>query len=103
MEDEPMSAIVQGLWVGPTLSVMEQLSIASFLRHGHTYHLYVYEDVQHIPAGTVVQDGNQILPSSRIFQYTAHKTYAGFANFFRPRLSNPGRLYNHFPANRRKL
>jgi hypothetical protein len=36
-----MNDIIQGLWVGPELSVMEQLSVSSFLRHGHQYHLYV--------------------------------------------------------------
>ena len=48
-----MSQIIQGLWVGPELSVMEQLSVSSFLRHGHQYHLYVYDDVKNVPAGTL--------------------------------------------------
>src|SRR5258706_6206464 len=38
--------IIQGLWIGPTLSQMEQLSIASFLANGHEYHLFVYDDVK---------------------------------------------------------
>jgi hypothetical protein len=56
-----MNDIIQGLWVGPELSVMEQLSVSSFLRHGHQYHLYVYEDVKNIPEGTTVKDGHEIL------------------------------------------
>jgi hypothetical protein len=82
-EDSPMPAIMQGLWIGKTLSVMEQLSLASFLRHGHPYHLYVYEEVSNVPAGTVLHDGNTIVPARMIFQYTHHQSYAGFANFFR--------------------
>jgi mannosyltransferase OCH1-like enzyme len=78
--------IIQGLWVGPELSVMEQLSIASFLQNGHEYHLYVYDDIKNIPTGAVVKDANQILPASRIFQYKHHATYAGFSNFFRYKL-----------------
>jgi hypothetical protein len=78
--------IVQGLWVGPRLSTMERLSIASFLKNGHEYHLYVYNDVENVPAGTVVKDANLIVPASRIFQYKNRPSYAGFAGVFRFRL-----------------
>lgn len=78
--------IIQGLWIGPELSVMEQLSVSSFLRNGHEYHLYVYDEVRNIPAGTTVKDAAEILPSSRIFQYKHFPTYAGFSNFFRYKL-----------------
>ena len=81
-----MNDIIQGLWIGNELSVMEQLSIASFLRNGHEYHLYVYEDVKNIPSGTTIKDGNEILPASRIFQYKQQASYAGFSNFFRYKL-----------------
>ena len=81
-----MNDIIQGLWVGSELSVMEQLSIASFLRNGHEYQLYVYEDVKNIPFGTTIKDGNEILPASRIFQYKQQASYAGFSNFFRYKL-----------------
>jgi Glycosyltransferase sugar-binding region containing DXD motif len=81
-----MADVIQGLWVGPRLSVMEQLCVSSFLRNGHPFHLYVYQETTGIPPGTVVLDGNRILPASRIFTYREHNTYAGFANFFRYKL-----------------
>jgi mannosyltransferase OCH1-like enzyme len=81
-----MNDLIQGLWIGSELSVMESLSISSFLLNGHQYHLYVYDDVKNIPVGTVIKDGNEILPSSRIFQYKQQATYAGFSNFFRYKL-----------------
>jgi mannosyltransferase OCH1-like enzyme len=81
-----MNDVMQGLWIGPELSVMEQLSIASFLQNGHEYHLYVYDAVKNVPASTVVRDANEILPASRIFQYKHQASYAGFANFFRYKL-----------------
>src|ERR1700716_1693870 len=81
-----MPGIIQSLWIGDRLSVMERLCISSFLHHGHPFHLYVYQDTAGIPPGTVILDGNTILPASRIFTYTEHKTYAGFANFFRYKL-----------------
>jgi mannosyltransferase OCH1-like enzyme len=65
---------------------MERLSISSFLRNGHEYHLYVYEDVADVPRGTVLEDANNILPSSAIFQYKNRASYAGFADVFRFKL-----------------
>lgn len=78
--------IIQGLWVGTALSTMEQLSISSFLRQGHEYHLYAYNELAHVPAGTVLKDANEILPESAIFRYADRPSYAGFANFFRYKL-----------------
>src|SRR4051812_6131780 len=78
--------IIQSLWIGARLSTMERLSIASFLHHGHDYHLFTYGPVEGIPPGTVVQDACEILTESRIFQYRDHASYAGFANFFRYKL-----------------
>jgi hypothetical protein len=78
--------VIQGLWIGPRLSVMEQLSIESFLQNGHAYHLYVYDEVKNIPGDALVKDASEILPASRIFQYKHHATYAGFSNFFRYKL-----------------
>ena len=81
-----MNKIIQGLWIGPELSVMEQLSIASFLRNGHEYHLYVYDELSNVPRGTVIKDASEVLPPSQIFQYKQNQSYAGFANFFRYKL-----------------
>ena len=81
-----LNRIIQGLWIGPELSLMEQLSICSFLQNGHDYHLYVYDEVKNIPAGTVIRNANEILPADRIFQYHGRPSYAGFSNFFRYKL-----------------
>lgn len=81
-----LNKTIQGLWIGPELSIMEQLSICSFLRNGHDYHLYIYKDVKNVPRGTVLRDANEILPSSRIFQYKRSPSYAGFSNYFRYKL-----------------
>ncbi|HEX8184446.1 MAG TPA: glycosyltransferase [Blastocatellia bacterium] len=81
-----MNEIIQGLWIGTALSVMERLSVSSFLKNGHEYHLYVYDDLKHVPEKTVIKDANEILPASMIFEYKHSKSYAGFANFFRYKL-----------------
>src|SRR5437016_4032991 len=78
--------IIQGLWIGSELSVMERMSIISFLRNGHEYHLYTYNDLPNVPDRVVVKDANRILPASAIFKYKERPSYAGFANYFRYRL-----------------
>ena len=60
---------VQGLWIGGSLSKIEQLSIASFLKNGCDYDLYVYSDVANVPAGVTIKDAAQIIPQSEIFTY----------------------------------
>src|SRR5260370_41461540 len=85
--------LVQSLWIGRKLSAMERLSIASFLANGHEYHLYVYEEIENTPKGTVLKAADEILPESMIFQYKSHPSHAGFSNFFRYKilLSRGGR------------
>ncbi len=82
--------IIQGLWVGSALSVMEKLSITSFLRNGHEYHLYTYNDLANVPTGTIIKDANEILSAAAIFQYKDRPSYAGFANYFRYKLERGG-------------
>jgi len=82
----PPDDVIQMLWIGPRLSAMERMSIASFLRHGHEVHLYTYGHVDGIPPGTVVRDGREILPAERIFTYRDYASPSGFSNFFRYKL-----------------
>lgn len=80
---------VQSLWIGRRLTAMEQTAIRSFLASGHPYHLYCYEHVEGVPAGTIVEDGNDILPAASIFTYAegfAQGSPAAFSNAFRYRL-----------------
>jgi hypothetical protein len=77
---------IQSLWIGGALSPMEQLSIASFLHHGHAFDLYVYDEVTNVPIGTTLRDANEILPRDRIFRYREHDTVSGFSNYFRYRM-----------------
>jgi len=86
MEESCVADLVQGLWIGPKLSSMEKLCIHSFLKHGHPFHLYVYDQVDGVPAHTKLCDANKIVPSSRIFFYSQHHSCSGFANMFRYKL-----------------
>jgi hypothetical protein len=60
--------IVHGMWIGSRLSKLELLTISSFLRHGHDFHLWLYEDLETpLPRGVVLEDANTIIPRSRVF------------------------------------
>ena len=59
-----MLDIIQSLWIGDSLSVMERLSLSSFLKNGHEVHLYTYGGVKGVPAGVVVKDAAEIVPMS---------------------------------------
>jgi len=80
------TSVIQSLWIGNKLSTMEQLSMSSFLKNEHAYHLYTYRDVENVPDGVNVKDADEIIPENRIFKYKDYDSYAGFANLFRYKL-----------------
>jgi hypothetical protein len=59
---------------------MEQLSISSYIFHGHEFHLYVYGHVADIPRDTVVKDAREIVPESDIKKF---QSLANFSDWFR--------------------
>jgi hypothetical protein len=68
---------------------MQQLSIKSFLAHGHPYHLYAYDEVAGLPSGAVLLDAGVVLPRDRIFTYQhgfGKGSYSAFSNVFRYQL-----------------
>lgn len=77
-----MSNIMQSLWIGDKLSVMEKLSMKSFIDNGHEYHLYTYGDVEGIPEGVIVKDGNEIIDGKDIYRYK-NGSVSAFSNLFR--------------------
>jgi Glycosyltransferase sugar-binding region containing DXD motif/Alpha 1,4-glycosyltransferase conserved region len=84
-----MAEIINSLWIGRPLALIEQLSIASFLQNGCEYHLYCYEKIEGVPKGVVVRDASEILPASEIFYYQhglGKGSVAAFANLFRYKL-----------------
>jgi len=79
------NCIVQSLWIGDSLSLIEQLCIRSFLANGHEFHLYTYSEVENIPYGTVIQDAGEIVPKSEIAK-RKNGSWAIFADYFRYKL-----------------
>lgn len=80
---------VQSLWIGTSLPPLQQLSIRSFLAHGHRYDLYAYEDIDSVPPGTTICQASSILPRDSIFCYQegfGKGSYSAFSNLFRYKL-----------------
>ena len=77
-----MNNIIQSLWIGEEISVIEKLCMASFVANGHEFHLYTYSNLEGVPDGVIIKDANIILPESQIFTY-CNGSYAGFADWFR--------------------
>lgn len=80
-----MADVIQSLWIGPHLSMMEKLSISSFLKNGHPYHLYVYNQLYgELPEGTILKDASEIIPHKDIF--LVRDGLSSFSDFFRWKL-----------------
>jgi hypothetical protein len=79
-------ALFQGFWHGPELPTFVKACIASFIDHGHQYHVYAYSNFDLLP-GAKLLDAAQILPESEVFFYKnpdgSNRSVAGFANRFR--------------------
>lgn len=84
------NVVVQSLWIGPCLTNLERMAIKSFISQGHDFHLYIYNQVEGIPEGTTIKDGNDILPQEEIFTYSnssaGKSSVSAFSNIFRFKL-----------------
>jgi len=83
---EKNGIVIQGLWIGDRIPVMQQLSIASFLTNGHEYHLYAYSLLKGLPEGAVLKDAEEIIPQCEVFRNSNQTTYAAFSDVFRYKL-----------------
>jgi hypothetical protein len=78
--------VVQSLWVGKRLPLLQQTSLASFMAAGHEYHLYVYDDVLDVPSGALLPDAESVLPRAAVVRDPGRPGYAGFSDLFRCQL-----------------
>lgn len=77
---------VGSLWIGKTLSKIEILSIQSFISNGHSYHLYVYDDIDNVPSDVKLEDANSIISKEDIFYAPGPfggKSLGAFSDYFR--------------------
>lgn len=74
---------VHMFWHGPALTRLERMCISSFLAHGHTVHMHVYDYVTSMPAGVRIIDANLTLPRDAVFRHAKTSSLAPFADWFR--------------------
>ncbi|HRN93968.1 MAG TPA: glycosyltransferase [Chitinophagales bacterium] len=87
-----------GLWIGNKLSLIELLTIQSFLSFGYHFKLWIYEPLQNdLPEKVELCNANEIIPHNQIFYYKNKSQFgigkgsvAGFSDIFRYKL-----LYEH--------
>lgn len=91
---EAHNKIVHGLWIGQNINALERLTIKSFLKNGHIFYLWTYEDLNlpQLP-NLWVKNANEIIPSAMIFRYQEGDEFghgkgslAGFSDLFRYKL-----------------
>jgi hypothetical protein len=70
--------------LGARLSPLEHLCIKSFVKRGHRFVLYAYEEVGNVPPGCEVEDAALILPKESIFLLKAG-IHVGSASTFSDR------------------
>jgi glycosyltransferase involved in cell wall biosynthesis len=65
----PSNRVVHGLWIGNRLSKLEQLTIRSFIKHGHEFHLWLYDDLETpLPPEVILEDAGEIISRDKIFR-----------------------------------
>lgn len=91
---EPKDTNIHALWIGTQLSFVELLTINSFLKHGYTFNLWIYNPIiTEIPKEVNIRNAAEIIPRHKVFRYK-HKnqfghgkgSYAGFSDIFRYKL-----------------
>jgi hypothetical protein len=87
--------VLNSLWVGDQLGILEQLCIRSALAAGHPFHLYSYEPskLRGVPDGVEVRDAAEVMPRERMIAYAECNSYALGANFWRYELLGLGLGY----------
>ena len=85
--------IIHTLWIGDSLSSMENLMLKSFLCNNYNVYLWTYKNILNIPIGISIKDANEIIPENKIFSYKSQNKYghgkgslSGFSDIFRYKL-----------------
>lgn len=72
------------LWVGNKMTKIQEISLSSFIYHGHNLTLYVYDLGMQVPKGIEKADARFIMDESELF--LVKDSYAAFSDLFRYRM-----------------
>ncbi|MCU0899834.1 MAG: hypothetical protein MUC82_04970 [Cypionkella sp.] len=83
------------LWIGGSLSWMEQLCLKSFVDRGQKITLFSYEPIPNVPEGVIRRDGREVLDTDNFLKYEKKDSFALFADLFRLHMiaQNPGMIW----------
>lgn len=86
---------VAALWIGGSLTWLEQLCLKSYVDAGQHIVLYTYEGVQGVPDGVEVRDANLILEGAKLYRHGRTGSVALFSDLFRFHLMQkaPGEIW----------
>jgi hypothetical protein len=74
---------VAALWIGGSLSWLEQLCLKSFVDAGQAIRLYTYEGVTNAPEGVELADAADILPPAHVLRHARTGSPALHSDLFR--------------------
>lgn len=78
-----MLPVIHMFWHGRPLKVLEQLSMQSFLDHGHEVYLHVYEEPKNVPANVKIKDARELLPFDSLFYLKKKGSITQFSDWIR--------------------
>jgi len=74
---------IGALWIGGSLTWLEQLCLKSFVAHGHEVLLFTYGQVKNVPDGVKIRDGREILNTGNFMLHDRTQSVALFSDLFR--------------------
>ncbi|EBA10908.1 hypothetical protein RCCS2_00462 [Roseobacter sp. CCS2] len=74
---------IGALWIGGSLTWLEQLCLKSFAKHGHEVLLFTYGDVKNVPDGIKIRNGREILETDNFVLHSRSQSVALFSDLFR--------------------
>lgn len=91
----PALPTIGALWIGGSLTWLEQLCLKSFVAHGHEVCLFTYGPVKNVPDGVKVCDGREILDTDNFVLHDRSQSVALFSDLFRFHMIKaiPGIIY----------
>ena len=82
---KPSLLDIHSLWIGDELGPLEQICLASFVRHGHRVFLHSYRDFP-LPDGVKPIDARMLAPFDARLRYRRSGSVALFADYYRARI-----------------